>query len=108
METKQLTRMEAKTCFTGPFFPIKKQNTFADTKTIIKFYDAANETRTLTTEGTAGAQGFQGMVQQTDSLHVIRNLFVSRHVLLTFTTSTPTKRLELPIQAYETHFVQLN
>lgn len=43
-----------------PYFPIKEQNTFADTKTIIKFYDAANKTRTLTTE-TIGKGGPRGL-----------------------------------------------
>ena len=64
METKQLTRMETKTCF---IFPIKKQNAFADTKHIIKFYDAANKTRTLTTE-TIGQGGPRGLKPDEEQL----------------------------------------
>ena len=55
--------------FHWAIFPIKKQNTFADTKTTIKFYDAANKTRTLTTEtlGQGGPRGFKTDEEQLSS-----------------------------------------
>ena len=60
---KAIDKIGGQNMFHWAILQIKKQNTFADTKTITKFYDAANKTRTLTTEtlGQGGPRGLKPM-----------------------------------------------